>query len=129
LLALVSREHLYVEGVSGSAKTMLGEVVAEAAGLRHWFYQMHRDTRTSELIGEPIITRQRLEDTQLGKFGASSNRGNSTATDTAADSAEVQREVIRHELKRGGVLTCELAILDDISHAPVHQQYLTQSPH
>lgn len=127
LLALVSREHLYVEGASGSAKTMLGEVVAEATGLTKWFYQMHRDTRTAELIGESIVTREQVDvgamnsdaDAQLSLHLQSEFSTTTNAKTDSTGAGTGKREIIRHSHERGGVLTCELAILDDISRAPV----------
>ena len=58
LLGLLSKEHVYIEGPPGVAKTMLAEVIVQAAGLKPWFYQMHRDTRLSELIGDSVIIRE-----------------------------------------------------------------------
>ena len=51
---------------------------------------MHRDTRISELVGESVIMR----------------------------SKEAHGEILKHDYVRGGILTCELAVLDDISRAP-----------
>lgn len=90
MLGLLAREHVYLEGPPGVAKTMLSEIVVAATDLKYWFYQMHRDTRLNELIGESVIVKD------------SSPKG----------------EVIRHDYVRGGILTCELAVLDDISRAP-----------
>ena len=95
LLGLLSKEHVYIEGPPGVAKTMLAEVIVQAAGLKPWFYQMHRDTRLSELIGDSVIIREPHD-------GGSGGAG----------------ELIRHEYLRGGILTCELCVLDDISRAP-----------
>lgn len=90
LLALLAREHVYIEGAPGTAKTMLAEITARAASLAFYFYQFHRDTRLSELIGDYIIQR-----------------------DDAGDG-----EIIRQRLIRGGILTAQLAVLDDITRAP-----------
>ena len=57
LLALLAREHIYIEGPPGVAKTMLSEIVSSATDLSHFFYQCHRDTRLNELIGESVIVR------------------------------------------------------------------------
>ena len=91
LLGLIAREHVYIEGPPGVAKTMLSEVVSESVSLRYWFYQMHRDVRLNELIGESVI---RKESTTEGA------------------------EVIKQGIIQGGVLSCEIAVLDDISRAP-----------
>ncbi|EOD26371.1 hypothetical protein EMIHUDRAFT_450255 [Emiliania huxleyi CCMP1516] len=91
LLALLAREHLYIEGPPGVAKTMLSEIVSKATDLRPFIYQCHRDTRLNELVGESVIVR---------------------STDAGG------RETIRQDVVPGGVLACELAVLDDISRAP-----------
>ena len=93
LLALLSREHVYIEGAPGTAKTMLAELTAKAANLNFYFYQFHRDTRLSELIGEYIVSRE----PESGNGGG---------------------ELIRQKLVPGGILTAQLAVLDDITRAP-----------
>ncbi|MGH7884237.1 MAG: AAA family ATPase [Thermodesulfobacteriota bacterium] len=90
LLGIISREHIYIEGPPGTAKTMLSEVVSAAAQLRFFFYQLHRDTRLSELIGDLAIVKER---TEVG-------------------------EVIKQHIVKGGILTSEICLLDDISRAP-----------
>ena len=92
MLALIAQEHIYLEGEPGCAKTLLAEVVAKTANLRYQFCQMHRDTRLSDLIGDVVLKRSPSE---TGKG-----------------------EVIRQDLKPGGLLTSELVLLDDISRAP-----------
>ena len=91
LLALLSREHVYVEGPPGVAKTMISEIVSVATDLDYWFTQFHRDTRLNDLIGEAVIVR-----TQVPQVG----------------------EQIKHDVIPGGILTTEIAVLDDISRAP-----------
>jgi MoxR-like ATPase len=93
LLALIAREHVYIEGAPGTAKTMLAELAAKAANLNFYFYQFHRDTRLSELIGEYIICREQ----QSGNGGG---------------------ELISQRLIPGGILTAQLVVLDDITRAP-----------
>lgn len=90
LLGILSREHIYIEGPPGTAKTMLSEVVSAAAQLKFFFYQLHRDTRLSELIGDLAIMK---EQTEAG-------------------------EVIKQHIVKGGILTSEICLLDDISRAP-----------
>lgn len=90
LLGIISREHIYIEGPPGTAKTMLSEVVSAAAQLRFFFYQLHRDTRLSELIGDIAIVKEK---TEVG-------------------------EVIKQHIVKGGILTSEICLLDDISRAP-----------
>jgi MoxR-like ATPase len=93
LLALLAREHVYIEGAPGTAKTMLAEITARAANLKFYFYQFHRDTRLSELIGEYVIQRVQESGVEGG-------------------------EMIRQRLVPGGLLTAQLAVLDDITRAP-----------
>ena len=57
LLGIVAKEHVYLEGPPGSAKTYLSEIISESTDLGFFFYQMHRDSRLSELIGDAVIVR------------------------------------------------------------------------
>src|SRR3989442_14330953 len=59
MLGLIAREHIYLEGPPGTAKTMLAEITSEAADLKFFFYQLHRDTRLAELVGDTVIFRER----------------------------------------------------------------------
>lgn len=90
LLGIISREHIYIEGPPGTAKTMLSEIISKAAQLNFFFYQLHRDTRLSELVGDLTIVKENTE------------RG----------------ERIRQDIVKGGILTSEICLLDDISRAP-----------
>lgn len=90
LLGLLAREHVYIEGPPGVAKTFTAELVSGSTGLSSWFYQMHRDTRLHEIIGEAVIRKEKCPG----------------------------GEMIREDFVRGGLLTCEIAVLDDISRAP-----------
>jgi len=91
MLGLIAREHIYLEGPPGTAKTMLAEITSEAAELKFFFYQLHRDTRLAELVGDTVIFRER--ETSGG-------------------------ELIRQMNRKGGILTAEICVLDDISRAP-----------
>ncbi|MBI3993481.1 MAG: MoxR family ATPase [Candidatus Lambdaproteobacteria bacterium] len=91
ILGLVAREHIYIEGPPGMAKTMLAEIVSTAANLNFYLYQFHRDTRLAELVGDIVIERQ-----PEGESG----------------------ELIIQSIRKGGVLTAELCVLDDISRSP-----------
>jgi MoxR-like ATPase len=92
LLGLLAREHIYIEGPPGMAKTMLAEIVAAASNLTFYLYQFHRDTRLAELVGDVVIEREH---------------------NTAEGS-----EIIIQSIRKGGVLTAELCVLDDISRSP-----------
>ena len=61
LLGVIAREHIYVEGPPGTAKTMLAEIISGAAQLKFFFYQLHRDTRLSELLGDLVISKEQTE--------------------------------------------------------------------
>ncbi|MDH4121501.1 MAG: MoxR family ATPase [Deltaproteobacteria bacterium] len=91
LMGLVAREHIYIEGPPGIAKTMLAEVASQASNLGFYFYQFHRDTRLAEMVGDVVIVREAGEDGS---------------------------EVIGQTIRKGGVLTAEVCVLDDISRAP-----------
>jgi MoxR-like ATPase len=92
LLALVCREHIYLEGPPGSAKTRMAEVAARGSSLGFFFYQMHRDTRLSELVGDVVLERRAL--------------------------ADGEGERIHQTIEPGGILTAEICVLDDVSRAP-----------
>ena len=91
ILGMMSREHIYIEGPPGMAKTMLAEIVSAASNLNFYLYQFHRDTRLAELVGDVVI--QREPDGENG-------------------------ELIVQSIRKGGVLTAEICVLDDISRAP-----------
>ena len=90
LLGIISREHVYIEGPPGTAKTMLSEIISGAAQLQFFFYQLHRDTRLSELIGDLVISKENTD----------------------------EGEIIKQKIVKGGILTAEICLLDDISRAP-----------
>jgi MoxR-like ATPase len=91
LLALLCREHVYLEGPPGAAKTRMAEVAAHAAGLGFFFYQLHRDTRLSELVGDVVLEREPL----------------------AGGGERIAQRTLP-----GGIATAEVCVLDDISRAP-----------
>jgi MoxR-like ATPase len=92
LLGLVCREHIYLEGPPGTAKTRMAEVAARGSSLEFFFYQLHRDTRLAELVGDVVLERRPLEDGE--------------------------GEQIHQRIDPGGILTAEVGVLDDISRAP-----------
>ena len=89
VLALLAKEHVYVEGPPGAAKTLLAETAAAQAQLTTFFCQLHRDTRLSELVGDAVIMRE------------------------AAPSGG---ELIRSEVLAGGLLTADVAVLLSLIH-------------
>jgi MoxR-like ATPase len=92
LLGLICREHVYLEGPPGTAKTRMAELVARGSGSRFFFHQLHRDTRLADLVGDVVLERRRLE--------------------------AGEGETIAQRIEPGGVLTAEICVLDDISRAP-----------
>jgi MoxR-like ATPase len=92
LLGLICREHVYLEGPPGTAKTRMAELVARGSGSRFFFHQLHRDTRLADLVGDVVLERRRLE--------------------------AGEGETISQRIEPGGVLTAEVCVLDDISRAP-----------
>jgi MoxR-like ATPase/Mg-chelatase subunit ChlD len=92
LLGLLAHEHFYMEGEPGCAKTLLAEVAANSVHLSYFFNQLHRDTRLAELIGDVMLRRESMPD------GCG--------------------ELIAQDVRKGGVLTAEVVLLDDISRAP-----------
>ena len=75
----------------GIGKTTVGGGCRERNRSELIFAQLHRDTRLLELIGDAVI------------------RGEKTQDDG---------EVIDPDVRAGALLTCEVAVLDDISRAP-----------
>ena len=94
LLGLICREHVYLEGPPGSAKTRMAEIVARGSDLKFFFYQLHRDTRLAELVGDVVVERRPLP------------------------ASEGEGEQIHQRIDPGGILTAEVCVLDDISRAP-----------
>jgi MoxR-like ATPase len=92
LLGLLCREHIYLEGPPGTAKTRMAEIAARGSSLAFFFYQLHRDTRLPELVGDVVLERRPL----AGEEG----------------------ERIHQRIEPGGILTAEVCVLDDISRAP-----------
>jgi MoxR-like ATPase len=40
LLGVIAREHIYIQGPPGTAKTMLSEIISKSAELKFFFYQV-----------------------------------------------------------------------------------------
>ena len=59
VLGMISQEHVYVEGPPGAAKTLISETISKSTDLEFFFYQLHRDTRLDEIIGDASIVREK----------------------------------------------------------------------
>ncbi|MCP4007115.1 MAG: AAA domain-containing protein [bacterium] len=90
VLALVAREHAYLEGPPGCGKSLLASAFAHQSGTISAAVRFHRDSGPAELLGDSVLRRLSL------------GRG----------------ERIRSELLPGPLLRAELAVLDDLSRAP-----------
>jgi MoxR-like ATPase len=90
LLALVAREHAYLEGPPGCGKTLLAETLAAAAGARIAAIRFHRDTRESDLRGDVRLVRERAPGV----------------------------ERLRREATAAPLEAAEIAVLDDLPRAP-----------
>eukprot|EP01065_Artemidia_motanka_P021945 TRINITY_DN26159_c0_g1_i1.p1 TRINITY_DN26159_c0_g1~~TRINITY_DN26159_c0_g1_i1.p1 ORF type:complete len:811 (+),score=288.61 TRINITY_DN26159_c0_g1_i1:54-2435(+) len=92
ILALAAREHVYLEGPPGIAKSMLAKAASRVSGLPCYDTQLHRDTRISDLVGHPMLHRSLL--------------------------SPGSAESLRLTYSRGGLLDSGVAVLDDVSRAP-----------
>ena len=90
LLALLAREHAYLEGPPGSGKTLLAEALASASGARVAGVRFHRDLRDTDLLGDAVLRTHRSEGVERLEIG----------------------------IEPGALLRAEVAVLDDISRAP-----------
>ena len=91
VLGMISQEHVYVEGPPGAAKTLISETISKSTDLEFFFYQLHRDTRLDEIIGDASIVREKTPD---------------------------GGEIIKQTTVPGGILTAEVCVLDDITRCP-----------
>ncbi len=92
LLAILAREHAYLEGPPGSGKTLLAESIAALCGARYRVIRFHRDTREQELLGDALLYRASLE--------------------------EGGGEQLSRRLVGGPFRDAEIVVLDDMSRAP-----------
>jgi MoxR-like ATPase len=90
VLALLAREHAYLEGPPGCGKSALARALARASGARAAELAFHRDASAAELFGDVRLRRESLA------------RG----------------ERIALELALGPAASAELLVLDDLSRAP-----------
>ena len=89
-LALIAREHAYLEGPPGCAKSALAHALAHASGARSACLAFHRDASAAELLGEVRLRRE----------------------------SRVRSERIAVELALGPSASAEVLLLDDLSRAP-----------
>ena len=92
VLALVAREHAYLEGPPGCGKSALARAAASAAGARTAELAFHRDASAADLLGEVHLRRER----------ARGGKG----------------ERIALELAAGPSARAEVLVLDDLARAP-----------
>ncbi|MEE9278995.1 MAG: AAA family ATPase [Myxococcota bacterium] len=90
ILALIARQHAYLEGPPGCGKSLLAETLAVASGARVAAIRFHRDTRSTDLLGDVLLRLQR----------------------------DGRQERLAREIAPGPLLQAEVALLDDISRAP-----------
>ena len=107
LLGLAAKEHVFVQGEPGTAKTYAAELAANLAGLQTYSVQFHRDTRLQDLIGDPIIVREMKQQ----------HDDDPTSSSTSRRQPQHQ-EIVRQSVERGGLLTSDVAVLDDLTRAP-----------
>ncbi len=90
LLALIAREHAYLEGPPGCGKSALAGALARVVGARSTEIHFHRDTNASDLLGAQRLRRERIESSERLSF----------------------------EPGDGPLLDAEVLLLDDLSRAP-----------
>ncbi len=90
LLALLARQHAYLEGPPGCGKSALAEALASASGAQVAAVRFHRDLRETDLLGDALIRRDPIPD----------------------------GERISRDIHPGPLLEAEVAVLDDITRAP-----------
>ena len=90
VLAVLARQHVYLEGPPGCGKSLLAAELAHHAGAEPVVVSLHRDTRRAELLGETWLRRR------------------------AVDGGERLSE----ELRPGALLAARFALIDDLFRAP-----------
>ena len=60
-LALLSRQHAYLEGPPGCGKSALAVSLGELSGAKTKTLRFHRDMREHELLGEAVLVRKNVK--------------------------------------------------------------------
>ncbi len=90
VLALIAREHAYLEGPPGCGKSALASALATLAGARVARISFHRDSTVADLLGAPHLRRERRAGLERLSFEAGA----------------------------GPLGSAEVLLLDDLSRAP-----------
>lgn len=98
MLALLTRENIYTEGLQGTAKTLLAVVGAKSMELDYFFFQAHRDMRFPELTEGDVLVETRLPNTNPV-----------TSEET---------KILESRPNNKGILRAEIAVIDDITRTP-----------
>ena len=102
MLAIVAREHAYLEGPPGCGKSELAAAVATTSGAVRHLVTFHRDLREADLLGDVRLRREMLSNDR--------SRG--------ADRSGARRELLRLEMIPGPLLEAQFLQLEDLPRAP-----------
>ena len=90
ILAVLARQHVYLEGPPGCGKSLLAAELAHHVAAEAVAVSLHRDTRRAELLGETALRRRRVDG----------------------------GERLSEELRPGALLTARVVLIDDLFRAP-----------
>lgn len=90
ILAVLSRQHAYLEGAPGCGKSLLAAEMARLSGARSHTLAFHRDVRETDMLGDLVLRRSRVG----------------------------RRERLRVDVAAGPLLRAEMALLEDLPRAP-----------
>ncbi len=99
-LALLARQHAYLEGPPGCGKSVLAAALARLSGARSVVVAFHRDIRETDLLGDVLLRRRVL--TPLP----------GSPTHWAGG------ERLERTIEPGALLGAEVALLEDLPRAP-----------
>ncbi len=103
LLAVVAREHAFLEGPPGCGKSQIASALAAASGARRHLVVFHRDLREADLLGDVRLRRELYD-------------GAPEIVGEAPGSARFER--LRLETIPGPLLEAEFLQLEDLPRAP-----------